>query len=126
MDAWRCRHASPRILIPAPIAPRLQSRQRSARAGVALHEFGHVLGLDHPDEYGQSVAAIMNSRISDTDSLQSDDVAGVRVLYGGGAAPQSSPGPPGNLTTSSSGSSVFLSWTAPSSGGAASAYVIEA
>ena len=93
---------------------------------VALHEFGHVLGLDHPDDYGQSVAAIMNSRISDIDSLQSDDIAGVRALYGGSGAPQSPPGPPSGLSTSASGSTVYLSWTAPSSGGAASAYVIEA
>ena len=28
---------------------------------VALHEFGHVLGLDHPDENGQRVTALMNS-----------------------------------------------------------------
>ena len=28
---------------------------------VALHEFGHVLGLHHPDQSGQSVTAIMNS-----------------------------------------------------------------
>lgn len=49
---------------------------------VALHEFGHVLGLDHPDEHGQSVSAIMNSRISNTDSLQSDDTNGVQSIYG--------------------------------------------
>ena len=49
---------------------------------VALHEFGHVLGLDHPDDQGQSRTAIMNSRVSDLDRLQSDDIRGIRALYG--------------------------------------------
>ena len=51
---------------------------------VALHELGHVLGLDHPDQGTppQNRVAIMNSRSSDTDSLQSDDIAGGQSLYG--------------------------------------------
>ena len=46
-----------------------------------LHELGHVVGLDHPDEYGQNVAAVMNSRIVH-DSLQQDDIDGIQALYG--------------------------------------------
>jgi len=57
---------------------------------VALHEFGHTLGLDHPDDAGQTVPAIMNSQISDIDNLQPDDIAGVQALYGSGPAYQSS------------------------------------
>lgn len=49
---------------------------------VALHEFGHVLGLDHPDERGQSVAAVMNSHISGQDHLTADDITGAQSLYG--------------------------------------------
>ena len=49
---------------------------------VAIHEFGHVLGLDHPDRHGQSVSAIMNARVSDIDTIQADDIAGVRGIYG--------------------------------------------
>jgi hypothetical protein len=94
---------------------------------VALHEFGHVLGLDHPDQNGQSVAAIMNSVISNTDRLQSDDTGGVGALYGAGTpSPSSPPSPPSGLVTSSSGASVTLTWNAPSSGGAPSAYIVEA
>lgn len=48
---------------------------------VLLHEFGHVIGLDHPDQAGQSVSAIMNSTISDLETLQPDDIAGAAYLY---------------------------------------------
>lgn len=51
---------------------------------VALHEFGHVLGLDHPDENGQRVTALMNSTISNLDALAADDISGARSLYGAG------------------------------------------
>ena len=54
---------------------------------VALHEFGHALGLDHPDELGQSVSAIMNSAISNLDTLAADDINGARAIYDGGGAP---------------------------------------
>jgi len=48
---------------------------------VLLHELGHVLGLDHPDENGQTVQAIMNSRIGNLDRLQEDDISGARFVY---------------------------------------------
>ena len=47
-----------------------------------IHELGHALGLGHPDEAGQDVSAIMNS-VFDVETLQPDDIAGARALYGG-------------------------------------------
>lgn len=63
---------------------------------VALHEFGHTLGLDHPDQANpkQVVAAIMNSAVSNIDSLQTDDINGVMSVYSTGPAYQSIPNGP--------------------------------
>lgn len=63
---------------------------------VALHEFGHVFGLDHPDDHGQSVFALMNSLLGNLDSLTEDDIAGARSLYGAGGVTSNITFPPRN------------------------------
>jgi hypothetical protein len=49
---------------------------------VAIHEFGHSVGLGHETRR----RAIMAPYISDIDRLQADDKNGIARLYGGGGA----------------------------------------
>jgi hypothetical protein len=58
---------------------------------IALHELGHALGLDHPDEHNQRVTAIMNAHVTDIDVLQADDIAGAQSLYGAATVPPAGP-----------------------------------
>jgi len=60
-----------------PLNPHVNDFRR-----VATHELGHFIGLDHPDDYGQRVSAIMNRYESDTYTLQPDDINGAHALYG--------------------------------------------
>ncbi len=62
---------------------------------VLIHELGHALGLDHPDQHGQHVDAIMNSVTSDRETLSADDTAGGQWLYGA-PTPTPTPNPSGS------------------------------
>ena len=49
---------------------------------VLIHELGHALGLDHPNDNSQDVSSIMNAFVSDIDTVTTDDIQGAQSLYG--------------------------------------------
>ena len=72
---------------------------------VLIHELGHALGLDHPDQHGQHVDAIMNSVTSDRETLSTDDISGAQSMYAApGPTPMPTPTPKPTPTPSPSGS----------------------
>ena len=85
---------------------------------VFIHELGHALGLDHPDQHGQHVDAIMNSVTSNRETLSADDTAGAQSMYGAPTptpTPKPTPNPSGshfgNISTRmdvGSGSNVMI------------------
>jgi hypothetical protein len=69
---------------------------------VAIHEFGHLLGLQHSDVPGVTMEAAMPTFCDTTQlSLEADDISGIESLYppsgGGGSSPNTAP----SLTVSS-------------------------
>jgi hypothetical protein len=86
-DGWRIRFYAGAALWQDGPGPFAATNDRKDLQGVMCHEYGHALGLDHS---GTSSAWTMFPSGSGTNvdkrSIESDDVAGVRALYGVAAA----------------------------------------
>jgi hypothetical protein len=59
--------------------PRLGRNQAADFRRMALHELGHVIGLEHEE----ALRSIMAPSISEVDRLTTDDINAVRALYSG-------------------------------------------
>ena len=87
---------------------------------VAVHELGHALGLDHEDD----VPSIMHTRTGGIEHPQTDDIAGVRAIYGPASAIVFTSSPPGPGTVGTAYSHTYV--TSGSSAGATVTYGLTA
>ena len=78
-----------------------------------IHEFGHVLGLGHSAVAGATMWPSVSACSTSLRSLAADDIAAIESLYppAGSGATTAPPAPSGLWGSSTSSTSVSLSWT---------------
>jgi hypothetical protein len=82
-DGWRIRYYSGWIWQDGPAAP---TGSQIDIQGVACHEYGHALGLDHSGTSGATMFASITGSGSAQRSIATDDINGVKAVYGTKAA----------------------------------------
>ncbi len=80
-DGWRIRfYAEPWVWEDSPSGPSSASGHKDIQ-GVATHEYGHALGLDH-SFLGTTMQANSAGTLVSLRSIEADDIAGIQFLYG--------------------------------------------
>ena len=103
-----------------------QSTSAGCFQNAITHGLGHALGLGHSNSVGAVMAALPPNPCNSASGLAADDIAGVTAIYQGIPSGPVPPNAPSALTATALLSTVTLSWTAASSGGAATRYIVDA
>ncbi|MGD9903856.1 MAG: matrixin family metalloprotease [Vicinamibacterales bacterium] len=91
------------------------------------HGLGHALGLGHSTSSGAMMQTLPAASCnSGPRGLAADDLSGITSIYQGIPSGPSPPGAPTALTASAALSTVSLSWTAATTGGAVQRYLVDA
>ena len=82
-DGWRIRfYRSPWDWHDGPGPTPATDNDQKDIQGVAAHEYGHALGLDHPITSGATMDAGSSGTMDSRRSIEADDIAGIQAIYG--------------------------------------------
>ena len=82
-DGWRIRfYSTPHVWNDNPSGYLVGGSNAVDLQGVAAHEYGHALGLDHSTDQEATMFGSIQNKGLPMRSIEADDIAGVQFLYG--------------------------------------------